>query len=173
MSAPTARKQRRSAPGVVFGALTGVVFTLVYVGYVQRKPLVAAVKVASSPEGCPHCEPCTANQVAIPGASAAKGGGLPPIEYQPGAPAPTCKVVSYKELDPPECRDQFSHPFAGCLSEEYEMRTYADILSSRPIDELRCGFLDEKSRAWLKKVNADYAHCKNVVYTGLIHCTAI
>ena len=88
------------------------------------------------------------------------------IQYSSTAPPTTsCAVTSFRKTDPASCRDEYAHPFSGCLTEEYEVNTFNTLIGQKPVRDLRCGFLDSKSRAWLAKVNADFGHCQHVLFT--------
>ena len=80
--------------------------------------------------------------------------------------APTCRVASFKESDPASCRDSYSTPFSGCLSDACEEETFERLLFGKPVSNLRCGFLDATSHAWLTKQHARFSRCKYIVFTA-------
>lgn len=83
-----------------------------------------------------------------------------------GSELTTCKVASFKESDPPSCRDAYSTPFSGCLSDAYEEATMKVLQLGKPVFNLRCGFLDTTSHAWLTKQHKQFAHCKYILFTA-------
>lgn len=80
----------------------------------------------------------------------------------------TCAPLAWAAAKPQTgCADESAHPLTGCLTRQHELDSFARLLDpapSGPVD-MRCGFLDSSSRAWLAALHARTAACRDVLYT--------
>lgn len=74
-------------------------------------------------------------------------------------------MSGYREQDEADCLDPYGHPFSGCLSAAYEADTLLKVKSEAQVSDLRCGFLDSRSRTWLKALHTRFSHCQYVLFT--------
>eukprot|EP00887_Chlorella_sp_A99_P006016 scaffold27.g6016.t1 len=86
----------------------------------------------------------------------------------------TCRIASYslqEEQHPGAvaCASAGGrwHPFTGCLTDDAEAELFETLLAGKKVSDLRCGFMDAASRAWLADVHFRFARCTLVVYTVL------
>lgn len=80
--------------------------------------------------------------------------------------AAVCNIQSYRKGDSYKCLNEYNHPFSGCLTDGYEATTIDQLLGGKPVANLRCGFMDPKSRSWLSLMNERFKRCTYVVFTA-------
>jgi hypothetical protein len=73
-------------------------------------------------------------------------------------------MLSYRELEEHASCSPAS-PFAGCASADSEA-VMEDIVAGRPVANLRCGFMDDASQAWLAGIQNEFAECRYVMHTA-------